>query len=187
LVASIRAEGFRIEPIPGASAVAAAISASGVDSDGFTFLGFPPIRAKDRERWFRSLLLGLDSRAAVLFEAPHKLKRTLEELCLSVNRPIFVARELTKLHEELIWATPAELLRRFENPHGEFTIVIPQGSAAEAAKPTPSDEDIREFVGQITETERPKSKREAARLAGERLGLPAKRVYDALERAKIGR
>jgi 16S rRNA C1402 (ribose-2'-O) methylase RsmI len=103
-----------------------------------------------------------------------------------VDRPIFVARELTKIHEELIWATPAELLARFDNPQGEFTIIVPPGETAASAREAPSDEDIHDLVGQITEIDRPKSKREAARIAGERLGLTARRVYEALERVKVG-
>src|SRR5687768_10388259 len=121
LVAAVRAGGYRIEPIPGASAVAAAISAAGIDSNGFTFLGFPPIRGKERNQWFAAVAEATKNRAVVFFEAPHKLRRTLEELALSVDRPIFVARELTKLYEELVWASPNDLLARFSNPHGEFT------------------------------------------------------------------
>src|SRR5829696_1442709 len=58
LVAAIRAQGFTVEPIPGASAVVAAISASGITSHGFTFLGFPPIRGKARKHWFEEVALG---------------------------------------------------------------------------------------------------------------------------------
>ena len=102
-----------------------------------------------------------------------------------VNRPIFVAREITKLHEELTWATPSELLSKFPNPHGEFTLVIPPAESDAPTSELPSDEQIRDFVGQITDIERPRSKREAARIAGERLGLTAKTVYEALERVKL--
>lgn len=186
LVAAIRAAGFRIEPIPGASAVAAAISAAGIASDGFTFLEFPPVRSKDRKRWFAALTTAARERAVVFFEAPHKVRKTLEDLSLLVDRPIFVGRELTKLHEELIWATPSELLAKFDNPYGEFTLIVPPGKAAEDAKQATSDEEIRDLVGQITEIDRPKSKREAARIAGERLGLTARHVYEALERVKVG-
>lgn len=186
LVAAVRAEGYRIEPVPGASAVAAAISAAGIDSTGFTFLGFPPIRGKDRKIWFQSLQSEAARRAVVFFEAPHKLLKTLGELRLLVERPIFVARELTKLHEELLWATPDALISRFDNPHGEFTIVVPPGAAAADDTEAPSDTDILDLVGQITENEQPRSKREAARIAGERLGLSAKQVYEVLERAKVG-
>src|SRR5215203_6046325 len=125
LVAAIREAGFRVEPIPGASAVAAAISASGVSSQGFTFLGFPPIRAKDRKRWFGQLTEASKDRLVVFFEAPHKVRKTLEELSMLVDRPIIAARELTKIHEEFVSGTPAALLARFEAPQGEFTIMVP--------------------------------------------------------------
>ena len=187
LVAAVREAGFRIEPIPGASAVAAAISAAGINSDGFTFLGFPPVRSKDRKLWFGSLTQAAKERAVVFFEAPHKLRKTLEELVNLVNRPIFVGRELTKLHEELIFASPNDLLTRFQNPHGEFTLIIPPGKALAHEREAPSDDEIAGLVGHITETERPKSLKEASRLAGERLGLSAKQVYAAVERTKIGR
>jgi 16S rRNA (cytidine1402-2'-O)-methyltransferase len=187
LVAAVRDAGFRIEPIPGASAVAAAISAAGINSDGFTFLGFPPIRSKDRKRWFATLVHDARARAVVFFEAPHKVRRTLEELSGLVNRPIFVGRELTKAHEELIFTLPNDLLTRFENPQGEFTLIIPPGLTSGDASETPSDQQIAELVGQITEIHQPKSLKEASRLAGERLGLSARDVYAALERVKIGR
>lgn len=187
LVAAMREAGFRVEPIPGASAVAAAISAAGINSDGFTFLGFPPIRSKDRKRWFSALTESAKERAVVFFEAPHKVRNTLGELALLVERPIFVGRELTKIHEEIIWASPNDLIKRFDNPHGEFTLIVPPGKPATAAQETPSDNEIAELVGQITENERPKSLKEASRLAGERLGLSTKQVYAAVERTKLGR
>jgi 16S rRNA (cytidine1402-2'-O)-methyltransferase len=186
LVAAIRSGGFRIEPIPGASAVAAAISAAGINSDGFTFLGFPPVRGKDRKLWFSALLNATKERAAIFFEAPHKLRKTLEELSLLVDRPIFVARELTKLHEELVWASPNDLLMRFDNPHGEFTLIIPPSESSPTALEVRPDAEIAELVGHITKTEQTKSLRDAARLAGERLGMSARDVYAALERAKLG-
>src|SRR5687768_653606 len=84
LVAAIRAQGFTVEPIPGASAVVAAISASGITSHGFTFLGFPPIRGKDRKEWFDAVGSGAKHRLMVFFEAPHKLQKTLAELAILV-------------------------------------------------------------------------------------------------------
>jgi 16S rRNA (cytidine1402-2'-O)-methyltransferase len=186
LVAAVRSAGFRIEPIPGASAVAAAISAAGINSDGFTFLGFPPVRGKDRKLWFSALMETTNERAVVFFEAPHKLRKTLEELGQLVKRPIFVARELTKLYEELIWATPNELLAKFDSPHGEFTLIVPPIDPSQVATEVHADAEIAELVGQITKTEQTKSLRDAARLAGERLGMSARQVYAALERVKVG-
>src|SRR5687767_11359483 len=146
LVAAIRTAGFRIEPIPGASAVAAAISAAGINSDGFTFLGFPPVRGKDRRNWFAAAIMATKDRAVVFFEAPHKLIKTLEELTELVERPIFVARELTKLHEELIWASPKDLIAHFANPHGEFTLIIPPLQPSDLAVEPPADTEVADLV-----------------------------------------
>jgi 16S rRNA (cytidine1402-2'-O)-methyltransferase len=186
LVAAVRTGGFRIEPIPGASAVATAISAAGIHSDGFTFLGFPPIRGKDRKHWFSLLVDATKERAVVFFEAPHKLRKTLEELALLVDRPIFVGRELTKLYEELVWGSPNDLLEKFSNPHGEFTLIVPPLAPRQSSAEPRTDSEIAELVGQITKTEQTKSLRDAARMAGERLGMSAREVYAALERVKVG-
>lgn len=185
LVAAVREAGFTIEPIPGASAVAAAISASGVASQGFTFLGFPPIRGKDRKHWFQELVAASSSRMVVFFEAPHKLVKTVEELGISVNRPIIVARELTKLHEEFVRGTPSDLLTRFEHPQGEFTIIVPPPGPGEIQPEVVSDIEVYQLFGQITDSGIVGSKREVARQVGERLGLSAKQVYEIVERQKL--
>ena len=184
LVAAIRQQGFTVEPIPGASAVVAAISASGITSHGFTFLGFPPIRGKDRKNWFAEVASGARHRLVVFFEAPHKLQKTLAELSELVNRPIIVARELTKIHEEFVTGTPSEIATRFPEPHGEFTVMVPPLDPAENDAIAVSDDEVMEVFGQITESGQSSSKRDAARATGERLGLTAKQVYDILERNK---
>ena len=187
LVAAVRAAGFRVEPIPGASAVVTAISASGMKSEGFCFHGFAPIKAKDRKLWFLALVEASRDRAAVFFEAPHRLRKTLEELRDLVKCQIMVARELTKIHEEFVCGTPDELLARFEAPQGEFTLILPPGSKAEHAPMATTDDDIATMFGQLTEDGLGESKRDTARLVAERLGLTTKVVYDALERVKIAR
>ena len=186
LVAAVRDAGFRIEPIPGPSAIAAAFSASGISSDGFTFLGFPPIRLKDRNKWLQALTEATKTRAVVFFEAPHRVRRTLEDIAVLVKRPIMAGRELTKIHEELTWGTPTELLERFTSPVGEFTIIVPPVDPAEKRAEAPPDDEVVRIFGQITENDHPKSRREAARMAGERLGMTAKDVYRVLERVKLG-
>ena len=186
LISAIRDAGFRVEPIPGASAIAAAFSASGVHSDGFTFLAFPPIRAKDRNLWFSKLEAAALDRAVIFFEAPHRLRKTLDELSISVSRPIMLARELTKLHEELAWGTPSELIERFQAPKGEFTVVVPPADQGQKAVSTASDREIAALFGQITDLVATDSKKDAARLVGERLGLTARQVYAALIRHKLG-
>lgn len=187
LVAAVREAGFRVEPIPGASAVVTAISASGMKSEGFCFHGFAPIKAKDRKLWFLALVEASQDRAAVFFEAPHRLRKTLEELRELVKCQIMVARELTKIHEEFVFGTPDELLARFETPQGEFTLVLPPGSKAQNAPMATTDEDIATLFGQLTEKGLGESKRDTARLVAEQLGLTTKVVYDALERVKITR
>ena len=188
LVAAVRTSGFTVEPIPGANAVAAAISASGISSPGFTFLGFPPIRGKAREMWFDDLVSASQHRLVAFFEAPHKLRRTLEDLAKSVNRPIIIARELTKIHEEFAIGTAETLLARFDAPQGEFTVLVPPADSTEFGEISsivPSDEDVIKLFGQITDLGGSSSKREAARATGERLGLTAKQVYEIVERNKL--
>jgi 16S rRNA (cytidine1402-2'-O)-methyltransferase len=185
LVAAIREAGFTVEPIPGPSAVAAAISASGVSSHGFLFLGFPPIRSKDRKIWFAEAVATSTRRLVVFFEAPHKLLKTLTELGIYVERPIIIGRELTKLHEEFVRATPKELLERFSSPQGEFTVMIPPADPSEIQADVASDEDVVVLFGQITESGTASTKRDVAREVGERLGLSAKQVYDIVERNKL--
>jgi 16S rRNA (cytidine1402-2'-O)-methyltransferase len=184
LVAAIRAAGFTVEPIPGASAVVAAISASGITSHGFTFLGFPPVRGKARKKWFDAVAVGARHRLVVFFEAPHKLQKTLGELAYLVNRPIIVARELTKMHEEFVTGAPGELQGRFPEPYGEFTIMVPPQDPAEIDASEVTDDQVVDLFGQITESGQFSSKRDAARSAGEQLGLTAKQVYEILERNK---
>lgn len=185
LVSAIRAAGFTVEPIPGANAVAAAISASGITSHGFTFLGFPPIRGKDRKTWFLELVAATERRLVVFFEAPHKLLKTLGELGTYVKRPIIIGRELTKMHEEFVTGTPTELLERFESPHGEFTVLVPPQRPEDATVQAVSDDEVLELFGQITNTGSAATKREVAREVGERVGLTAKQVYEIVERSKL--
>jgi 16S rRNA (cytidine1402-2'-O)-methyltransferase len=187
LVAAVREAGFRIEPIPGASAVVTAISAAGMKTEGFCFHGFAPIKSKDRKLWFLALVAASHDRAAVFFEAPHRLRKTLEELRELVKCQIMVGRELTKIHEEFVFGTPDELLARFEAPQGEFTLIIPPGSKNDSEPLAATDDQIWDLFGQLTESGDGESKRDTARLVAERLGLTTKVVYDALERVKITR
>lgn len=187
MVAAVRAAGFRVEPIPGPSAVVAAVSAAGFRSEGFCFHGFAPIKSKARNEWFQSLVEASKDRSVVFFEAPHRLLRTLEELSNLVKYQIMVARELTKIHEELVFGTPEELIARFPAPQGEFTLVVPPGSKDTGVPVAVTEDEIASLFGQLTESGLGGSKRDTARAVAERLGLTTKVVYDALERVKITR
>ncbi len=100
IAAAIEA-GIRVEPIPGPSAALAALAASGLPTDTFLFLGFPPIKAKDRLEWFDAVRSA--TRTVVFFEAPHRIRATLEQLLAIVGDcQVAIGRELTKAHEELV-------------------------------------------------------------------------------------
>lgn len=117
--------GVTVTPVPGPTALAAGLIASGLPTDAFYFAGFLPPKKTAR----RTLLTELKSQRATLifYEAPHRLTETLRELDeLYGERPVTVARELTKLHEQFHRGTPRELLTYFETnpPRGEITLVI---------------------------------------------------------------
>jgi 16S rRNA (cytidine1402-2'-O)-methyltransferase len=177
LVRLARAAGIRVEAIPGPSAVAAAVSASGLDRPGFAFLGFPPVRGKDRNKWFEWLSQTIDHGAAICFEAPHRIKATLEELQKWVTHPIIVFRELTKLHEETLEGTPAAIAARLTTPQGEFTLVIPARPEAAMPRDLPPDDTLRAMVAEAAAAGA-HSPREAARLVAEKVGLSTKMVYN---------
>lgn len=126
LVQSALAHGHLVVPIPGASAPIAALSASGMPSDRFTFLGYMPRRREDRDE----LLAPFRKRreTLVLFEVPHRLVESLEDLSdiLGAERQAAVCRELTKLHEDIQRGTLADLVALFRQnaPPGELTLVI---------------------------------------------------------------
>lgn len=179
LVRLAREAGVRVEAIPGPSAVAAAISVAGLEEPGFAFLGFPPIRPKDRNLWFEGLARYQKDMAVVCFEAPHRIRKTLEELADYVERPILILRELTKLHEESLEGLPGALATQLEHPQGEFTLVIPKADRPSDVQIAVSTETLKHEIGLLTENDA-RSKREAARLVARKFGLSTKFVYDAV-------
>jgi 16S rRNA (cytidine1402-2'-O)-methyltransferase len=125
LIAAAREQGARIVPVPGPTALSAALSVSGIPAERFIFLGFLPRGDSAR----RTLLAPLvDSPFAIVaYESPHRLLDTLAALDdLFGDRPLAAACELTKLYEETVRGTAAELLAHFadQKPRGEFTLVI---------------------------------------------------------------
>ncbi|MDA1035912.1 MAG: 16S rRNA (cytidine(1402)-2'-O)-methyltransferase [Chloroflexi bacterium] len=122
-------QGNVVVPIPGPSAVTAALSVAGI-SGAFRFLGFPARARKGRKALFSEV--EHEQSTLVLFEAPHRVRAMLEDVATVLGeRPLVVCRELTKLHEELFRGTAAEALAHFEVPRGEFAIVI-QGAQQRA-------------------------------------------------------
>lgn len=120
------ADEVQVVPIPGASAVIAALSASGLPTHEFTFLGFLPHK-KGRETLFKEIAAA--RRTFVFYESPHRILKTLESLIqFCPNKTVCIARELTKIYEEFKTGTPAEVLEYLtknpEKQRGEFAVIV---------------------------------------------------------------
>ncbi len=114
---------IRIVPIPGACALINALIASGLDTREFSFYAFLPLNKKLRKEKFEQIRK--DGKTSIIYEAPHRLVSTLQEIKqLLGNRNIVVAKELTKIHEKFIRGTVEEILETIDNPKGEYIIII---------------------------------------------------------------
>ena len=124
LVTAAWAAGHSVVPIPGPSSVTAALSIAGYGGPGFTFLGYLPRKPGDMRRLLATL--ANDARSAVAFESPFRVRKSLQLIAESLpERSITVTRELTKLHEEVMRGTAAEILVALgDRTRGEFTLVI---------------------------------------------------------------
>jgi 16S rRNA (cytidine1402-2'-O)-methyltransferase len=174
---------IRVEPIPGPSATVAALAASGMAGSSFVFLGFPPTRSKDRNAWFDALTAARG--LVVFFEAPHRIRGTLEEVLRRVGDvEISLARELTKIHEEFLRGPLSEVLLRLDSPQGEFTAVLDVGhKTKEEADPATTTAAVLNEFGLMT-INKGLSKRKAIGLLARKYGISTNVVYDALEAAK---
>jgi 16S rRNA (cytidine1402-2'-O)-methyltransferase len=176
LVLAAAAAGVVIEVIPGPSAVTAAFAASGIEGDGFAFIGFLP-------RTAGGLNARLDAADAwgvplVAFEAPGRLPRTLATLATrEPERRIVVCRELTKLHEQVARGTAAELAAQFsEPPPGEVTLVLAAGAPRPAGGPSQSQ--LRDALAQLRDSGL--GARRASEIAALLSGLPRRELYERL-------
>jgi 16S rRNA (cytidine1402-2'-O)-methyltransferase len=174
LVAAAVAAGVRVVPVPGASAALAALVASGLPSDEFYFVGFPARDGGPRLQAF-SRLRNIEG-TLVIYEAPGRAAATLHDLAavLGDERRACVARELTKIHEELVRGTLKELTARFgENaPRGEVTIVVEGASATAAEQPAVDVE--AEVKRRLADGESPKEIAAALAITS---GKPKRQIY----------
>jgi 16S rRNA (cytidine1402-2'-O)-methyltransferase len=175
LVAAARAAGIEVVPIPGPSAVATALSAAGLPADRYLFLGFLPRKGTERAR-----LLGraaAEEWSVVFFEAPSRVRALLDDLAESAGpgRRVTVARELTKLHEEIVSGTLADIAGYYtgSEPRGEFTVVL-EGTGQPAAAPDRSAE-AEELARRLLAEGR--TRREVAQQLAAELGLPRNAAY----------
>ena len=172
VVAAVRAAGLPVVPLPGASSITTALSAAGVvEETGFVFFGFLSSKAGERAKAVESLRS--ESRALVLLEAPHRIEALAQALTALADRPLTVARELTKQFEEIA-TLPAQSLPNWLNQspqrlRGEFVLVIHPDAAA-----TPASADDR--VLKLLLSELPL--KSAVRLTAEITGTPRNQLYD---------
>src|SRR6185436_708096 len=123
-----------VESVPGPSAVMTALAASGASTESFLFLGFPPVKSKDRTLWFERL--GNERQTTVFFEAPHRIRATLEQMLSVVGDcPIVLCRELTKIHESLVRGPISHVLRVIGEAKGEITVVVELGLKPDVLSP----------------------------------------------------
>jgi 16S rRNA (cytidine1402-2'-O)-methyltransferase len=183
LIRAAIAAGIKIESIPGPSAVIAALAAAGVSTETFSFLGFPPTRSKDRIMWFRKLR-DVDQ-TVVFFEAPHRIRTTLEEMLRVLGDcPIVICRELTKIHESLVRGPISAVLKVMGDAKGELTVVIELGLTTDNEHlALPSDSQLLAELVHITENGN-SSRRKALNILARRHHISPNEVYDAIERGK---
>ena len=175
LVAAAMDRGIRVESVPGPSAVTTALAVSGMPADAFLFLGFLPRRRRERQQRLQEA--ASSPLTTVLFEAPHRMRATLEDIAAVFgDRPIAVCRELTKLYEEVYRGTASQALEHFASPRGEFVVVIAGAAPDEFAEGMPQfEEDIRRFL--LDRLSAGARGREAVDDAAARFGIPRNRAY----------
>jgi 16S rRNA (cytidine1402-2'-O)-methyltransferase len=173
LVRAATENGFRVEVVPGPSAAVTALVVSGLPAGRFVFEGFLPRKGSGRTARLKAL--AAEERTMVLYEAPHRVARTLADLATACGpaRPVVVARELTKLHEE-VWRGRLDEAVRWSGAHeprGEFVLVVEGAPPPDEA----TDDDVvaalRRAMAEGLST------RDAATEVATDLGLPRRRVY----------
>ena len=175
LVAAAHANGHQVVCIPGPCAATTALVSSGLPSGRFCFEGFLPSRGRERQQ--RLQALAAETRTSVLYEAPHRLLQLLAELVqhCGAERPVRVARELTKRHEEQIGPNLGAALEHLQRhpPQGECTLVL--GGAPELEERSWSSQELQEQLQQLIGEGCSAS--EAARQLAQRTGLSRRELY----------
>jgi 16S rRNA (cytidine1402-2'-O)-methyltransferase len=193
LIGAAVERGIKVEPVPGANAAIATLSVAGAPGTEFTFLGFAPVRSKDRKVWLGRVRHSAP--VAIFYEAPHRIRRTLEDIQAEVGDvQVVIGRELTKAHEELVRGPISAVLGAGLKEVGEFTVVAFIGHTTEsiesdgsspdgASAPSVSDREMLQLFGDMTKSAG-LSRREALSIVAKRHGVSQRQVYQAIERAK---
>lgn len=183
LVQAAVAAGIRVEAVPGPSAVLAALVSSGLPTDAFVFVGFPPPKAKARATWLEALRA--ETRTVVFFEAPHRIVDTLKDTLRIVgDRVVAVGRELTKLHEELVRGPISIVLGHLTELRGEFTIVMAGRSESDDDSATTSIDDAVIYSDFCRLTESGLRRRDAVAAVASKYRLRSRDAYAVIERVR---
>lgn len=177
LVRDCVAAGVHVDVVPGPSAVVTALALSGLPPGRFVFEGFLPRKAGDRRKRIEALVG--EPRTIVLFESPHRISATLEDLREVLgDRRVSLARELTKLYEEVVRGSLSEVIAALEAkpPRGEFTVVVE--GAVHDHKPEPPPEELAARARALMDEG--VGRKEAMARAAEEAGVPRRKVFDAL-------
>ncbi|HZR24233.1 MAG TPA: 16S rRNA (cytidine(1402)-2'-O)-methyltransferase [Vicinamibacterales bacterium] len=169
LVRAALEAGVRVEPIPGPNAAVAMLSASGLLTDSFTFLGFPPTKPSARKRWFS--VLATTPGVAVFYESPHRIRSTIGEITEKIGDKFgVIGREVTKTHEQLVRGPISTLVNSLASGKGEFTIAVEIGHIAEFEIAGPAD--------------LARSRRKMIATLADAMGLSANDLYAAVEKVR---
>ena len=165
--------GVPVEPLPGPSAALAALAAAGLPTDHFHFAGFLPPKSGQRSKALEALKN--ESATLIFYEAPHRVLETLEAIALLLGpRPVVVARELTKVHEEFLRGTAAEIraqLAARASIKGEFTLLV-----GKAVAPAPDDTPIGDAVEELVRGG--VARMDAIKQVARRRGLSKREIYE---------
>jgi 16S rRNA (cytidine1402-2'-O)-methyltransferase len=174
-----------VVPVPGPSALLAALSASGLPNEEFLFVGFLPARSGERRRALERLRI--ENRTIILYEAPHRVAETLGEARQVLgDRPACLARELTKVHEEFLRGRLSELqeLVAARNVKGEITLLIGPLESSLTTAPGEASETLADRVDELMRQAK-LDRKEALKLAARERGMTRRAAYDELVRARL--
>ena len=173
LVEAAAEAGHAVATVPGPSAPTAALSVSGMYGDSFVYLGFLPKKRANRVKVLASV--AAQERTLVILETPHRLRDALQDIAGALgDRPIAVCRELTKLHEEIFRGTVSQAIDHFQEPRGEFTLVI-QGGSGEPVDEGAAEDTARTMLAELRS--QGAHAKDAVSQVVDATGLPRRKVY----------
>ena len=180
LVEAAVAQGITVTPIPGASAAMTALSAAGLETDSFHFVGFPAAKPSQRRKQLEEWKTARET--VILYEAPHRILATLADIVetLGPDRRVVLGRELTKLHEEFLRGTARDVYANLQarpSIKGEITLLI--APAPELAPEPVEDADLRAEVDALLAAGAPKM--DAIKQVAARHGRGKRDVYRVME------